>query len=96
MFSGTHLVVFEVTMPRLWIADYYPNNRARVMLKEDILDSLINGKQYVMIRFPFNINLCEHQAEQILDALIRKGFIIDHMVTTKYGEWNQQYIMKRV
>ena len=96
MFSGTHIVAFEVTMPRLWAPDYYPSGRATVMLKEDVLDSLINGKHYVMIRFPFNINLSENQADILLDTLIRKRFIIDHVVTTSYGEWQQQYIMKRI
>ena len=95
MFSGSHLVSFEVTMPRLWSADYYPNNRARVMLKEDILDILIKEKQYVFIHFPFNINLSENQAEILVDALVRKGFHIHTIVTSAYGQSQQQYVMKR-
>lgn len=95
MFSGTHLVSFEVTMPRLWTPDYYPNGRSRVMLKEDVLDLLIKEKQYVFIHFPFNINLSENQAEILVDALVRRGFQIHTIVTSAYGQSQQQYVMKR-
>ena len=96
MFSGTHLVSFEVTMPRLWMPDYYPNGRARVALKEDVVDLLCKEKQYVIIHFPFNINLAENQCEILVDALVRRGFCIDQVVTSAYGQSQQQYIMKRL
>ena len=96
MFSGSHLVSFEVTMPRLWTIDYFPSNRGRVILKEDILESLVKEKQYVIIYFPFNITLQESQLEFLLDALMKRGFVIDHVVSSKYGTYAKEYIMKRV
>lgn len=96
MFSGTHLVAFEVTMPRLWTPDYYPNGRARVALKEDVLDLITKEKQYVIIHFPFNINLSENQCEILVDALVRKGFGIHQVITSTYGQSQQQFIMKRL
>lgn len=96
MFSGTHLVSFEVTMPRIWTPDYYPNGRARVILKEDVLDLLTNEKKYIIIHFPFNINLQENQCEILVDALVRRGFCIDHVVSSAYGQSQQQYIMRRL
>ena len=96
MFSGSHLVSFEVTMPRLWTIDYFPNNRGRVMLKDDVLDSLVKEKQYVIIHFPFNITLQESQLEFLLDGLMKRGFVIDHVVSSKYGTSAKEYIMKRV
>jgi len=66
------------------------------MLKEDILDSLVKEKQYVIIYFPFNITLQESQLEYLLDALIKRGFVIDHVVSSKYRTSAKEYIMKRV
>ena len=77
MFSGSHLVSFEVTMPRLWSIDYYPSNRGHVILKEDVLDLITKEKVYVIIHFPFNITLHENQSEILLDALMRRGFVIE-------------------
>jgi len=96
MFSGSHLVSFEVTMPRLWTIDYYPNNRGRVIIKDDVLDVLVKDKLYVIIYFPFNITLQENQSEILLDALIKRGFVIDHVVSSKYGTSAKEYILKRV
>ena len=95
MFSGTHLASFEVTMPRLWSPDYYPNGRARVMLKEDVLLTIIRGKKYILVHFPFNITLQESQQELLFDAILRDGYIIDHIVTSSYGQSSQQYIFKK-
>ena len=96
MFSGSHLVAFEVTMPRLWTPDYFPNGRGRVVLREAILDEIINGKQYVIIHFPFNINLNENQSEILLNALIQRGFTIEHIVTSTYGQSQQQFVLKKI
>ena len=95
MFSGSHLVSYDVTIPRLWTIDYYPNGKGRVLLKEDVLDLLINEKVYVLIHFPFNISLQENQSEILLDALIKRGFMIDHVLTSAYGQSSKEYIMKR-
>lgn len=95
MFSGSHLVSFEVTMPRLWSIDYYPSNRGRVMLKDDVLDLITKEKEYVIIHFPFNITLHENQSEILLDALMSRGFVIDHVVISTYGNSSKEYIMKR-
>lgn len=96
MFSGTHLTSFEVTMPRLWTPDYYPNGRAHVMLKEDVLLSIIKGKKYVFVNFPFNITIQESQQELLFDAILRDGYLIDHIVTSTYGQTSRQYVFKRV
>ena len=96
MFSGSHLISFEVTMPRLWTIDYYPNNRGRVILKEDVLDLLVKEKVYVIIHFPFNITLQENQSEILLNALIQRGFVIDHVLTSSYGQSSKEYVMKRL
>ena len=96
MFSGTHLASFEVTMPRLWSPDYYPNGRARVMLKEDVLQNIIKDKLYIFVNFPFNITLHESQQELLIDSILRHGYSIDHIVTSTYGESSRQYVFKRV
>jgi len=83
-------------MPRLWTIDYYPNNRGRVIIKDDVLDVLVKDKLYVIIYFPFNISLQENQSEILLDALIKRGFVIDHVVSSKYGTFAKEYILKRV
>lgn len=96
MFSGSHLVSFDVTMPRLWTPDYFPNGRGRIVLRDAILDEITNGKQYVIIQYPFNINLNENQGEILLNALIQRGFVIEHVLTSAYGQTQMQYIMKKV
>ena len=95
-YGGTHLISFDVNMQSLWVTDY--NNvqgTSRRILDDNRLAALINDKLYVMIRFPFNISLAESQKEMLLDAIIRRGYRIDHVVSLGSGPVSHEYIMKK-
>ena len=95
-YGGTHLCSFDINIQCLWGTDY--NNvqgTSRIMLDDTRLGALINDKLYVIIRFPFNISLAEFQKEMLLDAIIRRGYRLEHVVSLGNGPVSHEYIMKK-
>ena len=98
-FHGTHILAFDVQMPRLWDTDYNPASQTRHMrVRRSVLESMIKPTTIqIHVRVPFNPTLNENQLETLMDSIyeLDKGFQFKSCVNSEFGVYQQTWIFVR-
>lgn len=90
VFSGLRLASFNISISRLWNTDSTTRT-----VSNNTLDDITQGKTHVILRIPNNIHLHENQKEQVLDALFRRRFEVQHITVMPSGTIAMEYLLRR-